>query len=115
MPLTSAVLSGHRSARAAAVPHRIAGGSAVPLDDSSPEASAWPDAWLSSPGEVVLPESGRLASSPADLPLDTADQAGLGPGRGTGLLDPMTVLIATGVTVAYSVISVFRYLRRDPT
>jgi uncharacterized membrane protein len=91
----------------------------VPLDDSSAEASASKSAsksaWLASPGEVALPDPGRLGSGQQDLARDTENQPDREPGRTTGLLDPVTVLIAAGVTVVYCVLSVFRYLRRDPT
>jgi uncharacterized membrane protein len=81
----------------------------VPLDDSSAEAKAW----LASPGEVALPDHDLVAAGPEDLATSPADDRE--PERGTGLLDPVTLVIAAGVTAAYCVISVFRYLRRDPT
>jgi len=56
-----------------------------------------------------------VASGAEGLAPDTADRPGPEPARATGLLDHVTVLIAAGVTAAYCVISVFRYLRRDPT
>jgi uncharacterized membrane protein len=86
----------------------------VPLDDSSAEGSG-PSAWLASPGDVALPDSGRLATGPEDRATDTEGRPDRERPRGTGLLDPVTVLIAAGVTAAYCVISVFHYLRRDPT
>jgi uncharacterized membrane protein len=76
----------------------------VPLDDSAAEANAR----LASPGEAELPQAGRLSRG-------SEDQSDRERARETGLLDPGTLLIAAGVTVAYCVISVFRYLRRDPT
>jgi uncharacterized membrane protein len=81
----------------------------VPLDDSSAEASAR----LASPGEVAVPDPGRVAAGPEDLAAGPGDDRE--PARGTGLLDPVTLLIAAAVTAAYCLISVFRYLRRDPT
>ncbi len=83
----------------------------MPLDDSSAEASAW----LASPGEVALPEPDRRASGPEHQAPGPEDQADREPARATGLLDPVTAVIAAGVTVVYCVISVFRYVRRDPT
>jgi len=76
----------------------------VPLDDSAAEANAR----LASPGQAELQQAGRLSRGSEDQP----DRE---PARETGLLDPGTLLIAAGVTAAYCVISVFRYLRRDPT
>jgi len=70
---------------------------------------------LASPAEVALPDPGDVASATPDQARDGQDRPGSEPARGTGLLDPVTVLIAAGVTTAYCVISVFRYLRRDPT
>jgi len=57
----------------------------------------------------------QLALGRDDLPHSTGDGSGRERARGTGLLDPATLLIAACVTVVYSVISIFRYLRRDPT
>ena len=90
----------------------------MPLDDSPAEASALPNAWLASAGEVALPRPGQ-AAPPGETARPGQDRPARAhedlPARETGLLDRTTVLIAVGVTAVYCVISVFRYLRRDPT
>lgn len=71
------------------------------------------DGWLSG-GEVVPDPLVRRAGT-AGTGRRGESTGPLEPGGKTGLFDPLTCLIAAGVTAAYIVISVFRYLRRDPT
>jgi uncharacterized membrane protein len=106
----------------------------VQLDESSAEV----DARQSGPGDIA-PPADDVASDRTGL--DTADalgppakqnaaslavhehaNAGLQPSSGDGvkhgttrLWDPATGLIAGGVVAVYTVMSLFRYLRRDPT
>lgn len=97
----------------------------MPLDDSAAEGSApasaaWPSASLASTGEIASPDTGLPATGPQGRAAilegtDTEGRPDREHARGTGLLDPVTVLIAAGVTALFCVISVFHYLRRDPT
>ncbi len=75
----------------------------MPLDDSSPDVRARP----AGTGDAGRPADAQVAPRVAP---QAADQPA--PSR---LWDPWTGLIAAGVVVAYTVISVFRYLRNDPT
>jgi uncharacterized membrane protein len=69
----------------------------VPLDDSSADVRARP----AGTADAALPDR-EVATSAT-------------PAVASRLWDPATGLIAGGVVAAYTVISVFRYLRRDPT
>jgi uncharacterized membrane protein len=110
-----------------------AGGSAVPLDESSAEVvagqsgPAFPDdngvagdgAWLGAAAAPGQPAAGRDDPQRAvDEPANAGQQPSSADGgtqRTARLWDPATGLIAGGVVAGYLVISVFRYLRRDPT
>jgi uncharacterized membrane protein len=105
------------------------------LADPGEVALPDPDRLAPDPADLA-PDPKRPAHHRDDLPLDTEDlvpdpkrpahhrddpanrgegQPDREPARGTGLLDPVTVVIAASVTAAYCVVSVFRYLRLDPT
>jgi uncharacterized membrane protein len=91
-------------------------GSAAPRAAASPSASAaWPSASLTGTGDVASSDAGLLATGQQDRAPDTEGRADREHARGTGLLDAVTVLIAAGVTALFCVISLFHYLRRDPT
>jgi uncharacterized membrane protein len=80
----------------------------VPLDDSSADVRARPP--------VVAGPTVAGAPDRADISLEDGGQPTVSePNQPARLWDPATCLIAAGVVAAYTVISVFRYLRRDPT
>jgi uncharacterized membrane protein len=99
----------------------------VPLEDSSADVRArpastgdaqWPDR-DPDPRTGETPADPRVAGQP-DAPAqagreDAPAQAERESGPRARLWDPATCLIAAGVVTVYTVISVFRYLRRDPT
>jgi uncharacterized membrane protein len=133
------------AATAGLVGDASAGGSAVPLDDSSADVRArspgagddrWPDYDPASGGDATTapgratPDQGvraQISSDEGTAPSDRLARAQIGREGGAGqpaagqpgwparLWDPATLLIAASVVAAYTVISVFRYLRRDPT
>jgi uncharacterized membrane protein len=99
----------------------------VPLDDSSADVRAWP-ASTSDEQQPDHDPSGTSATMAADAAVagrpavaaetgseDVARSTGRHPDRPARLWDLPTCLIATGVVAVYTIISVFRYLRRDPT
>jgi uncharacterized membrane protein len=81
----------------------------VPLDESSADLSA--AAAVPTTADRAVAGQEILAKSGARRARWLISQ----PDGGAGLWDVPTVLIAAGVVAAYTVISVFRYLRRDPT
>ena len=97
----------------------------MPLDDSTADMRGW----LASMGDAAQPTSEPTAISStaadaavADRPSAAAKEgrddpgtAGQEPARSVGLWDPATCLIGAGVVTVYTIISVFRYLRHDPT
>jgi uncharacterized membrane protein len=99
----------------------------VPLDDSSADVRARPASL--GDAQPLDQDPGADSSTPATAPAPdgrpavpartsgevAGRQAGQQPGQPTRLWDPATGLIAAGVVTVYTVISVFRYLRRDPT
>jgi uncharacterized membrane protein len=97
----------------------------VPLDDSSADVRAGPggtgdgrppeDPVAGSGTMGAARESGSrsaLAQSGSEVAANPATHP---PPQSARLWDPATCLIAAGVVAVYTVISVFRYLRRDPT
>jgi uncharacterized membrane protein len=108
----------------------------VPLDDSSADVRTRPasggngarsdddPAAFSGATAADAPTAGRSAEQPAGDRVAIAagtSSAGAGSegskraGQPARLWDPASCLIAAGVVTAYTLISVFRYLRRDPT
>ena len=84
----------------------------MPLDESSAEV----DAGQSGPGGIAFPAGDGVAGDGAAANARPQPSPADGSAHGTARLwDPATVLIAGGVVAVYTVISVFRYLRRDPT
>ena len=66
--------------------------------------------------ELTAPAEPESAAARLPAPAPPATRPGADrPDPGARLSDPITWLIAGGVLAAYAVISVFRYLRRDPT
>jgi uncharacterized membrane protein len=94
-----------------------AGGPAVPLDGSPADGSAR----LGGVAAGAGPESARPPAADTGGETDIAALATGPNGAATAArprwrrVDPVPWLIASGVFAAYTVISVFRYLRRDPT
>ncbi len=99
----------------------------MPLDDSSADVRAWPASTDDEPQPDRDPaaHSGTTAADAAvtDRPASAAGTGSEDAGKSTSqqrdrparLWDPATCLIAAGVVAVYTIISVFRYLRRDPT
>jgi uncharacterized membrane protein len=106
------------------LPHRLgwhssAGGSAVPLDGSSPDGAARlagvPAVGQADPAAAPASSGQAVSTGAAAIASGTGDGSGdAGAGRRSGA-DLAPWLIAAVVFAAYTIISVFRYLRRDPT
>jgi len=83
---------------------------------STVPASTGPAGTAAAPAGARHPASHRATATRTGAGgQDAAGQDAVGPDRPARLWDPATCLIATGVAAVYTVISVFRYLRRDPT
>ncbi len=99
----------------------------MPLDDSSADVRGWQastgaDAQADR-DQATLSGTSAADAAVADRPIFAVESssehagksAGRQPGRPARLWDPATCLIGAIVVAAYTIISVFRYLRRDPT
>jgi len=84
---------------------------AGPLPASPSPAGTAPASTAAAPAAARQPALRRATATRSAVGREDAG----GPDRPPRLSDPATCLIAAGVAAVYTVISVFRYLRRDPT